>query len=148
MAKVRIICLLIANFTWGIVQSLLGLVFFIACWNRPHYLYRSSIVTTDVTCKYPRFQGGLSLGPFIFVGKGLSADELPCSPLVKHEYGHTLQSAVLGPLFLPLVGIPSFVWAQCFSSWREKHRRDYYSFYTESWADIWGKSRSDSDHSA
>ena len=57
---------------------------------------------------------------------------------IKHEYGHSVQSAYLGPLYLFVIGIPSLIWAGCFDSWREKHNKSYYWFYTESWADKLG----------
>ncbi len=50
-----------------------------------------------------------------------------------HEYGHTLQSIILGPLFLPVVGLPSLLWAglPVFRKYREKSAVSYYRFYTE-----------------
>lgn len=57
---------------------------------------------------------------------------------VKHEYGHTRQSKMLGPLYLLVIGLPSIIWAGCFDKYREKNNVSYYSFYTESWADKLG----------
>jgi hypothetical protein len=57
---------------------------------------------------------------------------------IKHEYGHSVQSAYLGPLYLFVIGIPSLIWAGFFDNWREKHNKSYYWFYTESWADKLG----------
>ena len=51
-----------------------------------------------------------------------------------HEYGHTLQSKKLGPLYLLVIGLPSLIWAGCFDDWRAKHHKSYYDFYTERWA--------------
>lgn len=52
--------------------------------------------------------------------------------VIKHEYGHTVQSKWLGWLYLIIIGIPSILWAV-------SHRyifkgKSYYSFPTESWA--------------
>jgi hypothetical protein len=45
---------------------------------------------------------GLSLGEYIFVGiKDIEGKT------IQHETGHTLQSRKLGPLYLPIVGLPS-----------------------------------------
>ena len=52
-----------------------------------------------------------------------------------HEYGHTIQSCKLGPIYLLVIGLPSIIWAGCFKNWRKKHNKSYYDFYTESWAD-------------
>ena len=51
---------------------------------------------------------GVSLGKFIFVPKSAGKD--PSEFLLNHEYGHTIQSLILGPLYLPLIGAPSFAW--------------------------------------
>ena len=55
-----------------------------------------------------------------------------------HEYGHTIQSNFLGPLFLIIIGLPSIIWAGCFDRYRRKHNISYYQFYTEKWADALG----------
>ena len=57
--------------------------------------------------------------------------------LLSHEYGHCLQSVMLGPLYLVVVGLPSFVWANVIY-----HRIEgvkYTWFYTESWANYLGE---------
>jgi hypothetical protein len=69
---------------------------------------------------------GLSLGRFIFVpAKGKS--------MLSHEYGHTIQSLILGPAYLPLVGLPSLIWNQLpyFRNKRKATGRDYYSVIFE-----------------
>ena len=72
-------------------------------------------------------RSGVSLGWFCFVPEE-AGKEMIC-----HEYGHTRQSALLGPLYLLIIGIPSFLWAIL---WRSGViRRDYHSFYTERWAE-------------
>lgn len=58
-----------------------------------------------------------------------------------HEYGHTIQSLLLGPLYLIVIGLPSFVW----SRWkrliwlRRESGIPYSWFYTERWADWLGE---------
>ena len=57
-----------------------------------------------------------------------------------HEFGHAVQSAILGPLFLPVMGIPSFLWCNlppCRRLRREKGV-SYYRFYPESTANKLG----------
>ena len=115
--------------TWGILQTLLGAFVFLANAGGPHHFYHGAVVTEW------RSRSGLSLGLFVFVG-----EDAPDRLLI-HEYGHTVQSMILGPLFLIAVGIPSVLWAglpYCKKKRREK-RISYYSFYTEKWADHWGE---------
>ena len=114
--------------TWGLVQTLLGAVVWLACPGCPHSRYRGAVVT--------RWRGrrGLSLGLFVFLPEEEDAH------LLAHEYGHTLKSLLLGPLYLPVIGLPSLVWAGLPTLERRRTRRktSYYAFYTERWADRWG----------
>ena len=61
--------------------------------------------------------------------------------LLVHEYGHTIQSLILGPLYLLLIGIPSTLWG--FSPRLNKKRKDnqisYFTFFTEKWANDLGE---------
>ena len=114
--------------TWGLFQTFLGALVFLACPGCARSLYRGGVVT--------RWKGsrGLSLGLFLFVPE--KADER----LLAHEYGHSLQSLLLGPLYLFVIGLPSVVWAGLPVLERRRERRgvSYYAFYTERWADRWG----------
>ena len=71
---------------------------------------------------------GLSLGDYIFVNA--RASDL----MIRHEAGHRRQSVMLGPLYLLIIGLPSFLWASLKRAGLFRDR-DYYSFYTEKWAD-------------
>ena len=83
--------------------------------------------------------GGMSLGMFLFVPQGLRPERE--AALLAHEYGHTFQSALLGPLYLLLVGVPSFLWANL--PWNVKKRSaqhiPYESRYPENWAEALGR---------
>lgn len=116
--------------SWGGAQTLLGLVFFLCNGRAKHEVYHGAVVTH---WKYP---SGLSLGLFVFLPEEKKESLLP------HEYGHTLQSLTLGPLYLPVIGLPSVIWARAkyFQRRRQEKNISYYSFYTERWADAWGKS--------
>lgn len=61
--------------------------------------------------------------------------------MARHEYGHTLQSLLLGPLYLLVIGLPSFLWCQLpfFQERRKRRHISYYSFFPERWADALGK---------
>lgn len=71
----------------------------------------------------------MSLGDYLFVSPMSSQKS------IQHEYGHSRQSNILGPLYLIVIGIPSLlhniVYYLCSKigiKW------NYYSFYTEYWA--------------
>ena len=77
------------------------------------------------------FPGGISLGRYILVsGRGFTD-----SKVWYHERGHSIQSMILGPLYLFVVGLPSLLWAAC---WNSGWKVSYYWFYTERWADKLG----------
>jgi hypothetical protein len=82
---------------------------------------------TDI--KKDKFDQAVSLGDFLFLEK-------QCHPnTLLHETGHSRQSKVLGPLYFLVIGLPSFVWAL---EYERNPTFDYYSFYTEKWADRLG----------
>ena len=78
--------------------------------------------------------GSVSLGEYIF----LCPSHYGSEKTVKHEKGHTIQSYYLGWLYIPVILIPSMIWAGCFEKYRQKHNISYYDFYTEKWANKLG----------
>ena len=89
----------------------------------------------------PCFYSGVSLGEYIILDPFFFGLEL--TQIIKHEYGHTKQSRMLGPLYLIVVGIPSIVrniWSRLFhKSWSTSKREAwYYSGYPENWANKLG----------
>ena len=84
-------------------------------------------------------RSSMSLGMFLF----LQNDWNPRSykRLLAHEYGHTFQSLLLGPLYLFVIGLPSFIWAglPTFEKLRRKRGISYSWLYTERWADRNGR---------
>lgn len=75
--------------------------------------------------------GSVSLGEYIF----LCPHHWRSIDTLKHENGHRIQSRMLGWLYLPLIALPSAIWAGCFVKYRKRKNRSYYWFYTEAWAD-------------
>lgn len=69
---------------------------------------------------------------YIFLSKLASKS----SYIVRHEYGHTIQSKYLGWLYLIVIGLPSIIWAFIHSNFMRN--KNYHSFYTEKWADKLG----------
>lgn len=105
---------------------------FLVLIRRKHFIYRSCVAT-----EWKRPQS-LSLGIFIFVSDKLEGRLR--EEIIIHEYGHTVQSIILGPLYFPVIAIPSAVW--CMTPALEKRRMkrgiSYYSFYPERWANRLG----------
>lgn len=117
----------LAQWTWGVIQNLLGLVLFLFLARRNHRVFHGAVITTW------KLGSSCSLGMFIFTARPYDSFTL------KHEYGHTIQSLILGPLWLFVIGLPSLIWCGCFAKYREKHKVSYYSFYTEAWANKLGE---------
>ncbi len=129
------------QFSWALPQNLLGLLLFVflllidrfvrqnAFSPRARSLFHGAVVTRW------RLSGSMSMGIFLFCD---SPDNIP---LLVHEWGHTLQSAVLGPVYLPVIGLPSLVWANlpCLRRFRRQTHCAYTSFYPERWASRWGE---------
>lgn len=130
--------------TWGILQTLLGFLHFLIYIKCKHYFYHGAIVTEWNN------RSSVSLGMFVFVTAEpyfyeklkdeYSMEELSKRLLV-HEYGHTIQSLLLGPLYLIVIGIPSTLWGflPYYNNRRKKEGLSYFSCYTESWANAWGE---------
>ncbi len=117
--------------TWGILQTFFGFILFLKNIKRRHFIYKGAVFT-----EWAR-GGGISLGLFVFVKPNAE------SGLICHEYGHTLQSLLLGPLYLLIIGLPSFIWAGLpyFRRLRKEKGISYYSLYCERWANALGNSK-------
>ena len=115
------------QWTWGLPQTLIGSAVYLVHRKDRHFDYKGACVT-----EWGK-DSGLSLGKFVFVPRGTDS-------LLKHEYGHTLQSLLLGPAYLLLVGAPSVAWFHIplFRRMREKTGRSYYSAVFEKTADKLG----------
>ncbi|HPA67985.1 MAG TPA: hypothetical protein PLA42_07665 [Tenuifilaceae bacterium] len=71
-----------------------------------------------------RERWGLTLGPYIN-SKNVRADPYR-DPLFRHEYGHTLQSRLVGPLYLTHVGLPSLFGSGLDNLGLSDHNREWY----------------------
>lgn len=122
---------ILIQLTWGLPQTLLGFVLFLYWRSKgaASRMYHGAVVTHWKT------GGGVSLGLFVFV------PEKARPGITVHEYGHCIQSLLLGPLYLPLVGVPSYVWANLpgFRKMRRETGLSYYSVYPENWANQLGE---------
>lgn len=132
------------QFTWGIVQSLLGFMMFLLHIKDKHYTYHGAIITQW------KNKSSVSLGAFVFITSTpyfsekyrnkISEKELSQRLLV-HEYGHTIQSLILGPIYLLIIGIPSTIWGflPSLNKKRREKRISYFSFFTEKNANYFGE---------
>ena len=115
---------IIIKYIWQLPQNIIGLIMGL------HYRRKGykTLAYKDRLITYWGRYTGLSLGKYIFV------NERAREYTIKHEYGHTKQSLLLGWLYLLVIGLPSLIWCNCFEKYRRKHNVSYYSFYTEKWA--------------
>ncbi len=85
--------------------------------------------------------GGVSLGLFVFYHERESRWFYPGAGLRDHEFGHTFQSRWFGPLYLLLVGLPSFAragFAIVYREWTGRRWRGYFDGWPEKQADRLG----------
>lgn len=133
------------QFTWGLPQTLVGLIYYLIHIRCSHYKFKGATVTVW------KSKSSLSLGKYIFVTedpffyyesmkKNFSEEEFS-RRLVVHEYGHTIQSLIFGPLYLITIGLPSIVWSflPYFEKKRQKDKISYFSVYPENWANHLGE---------
>lgn len=78
-----------------------------------------------VVPKLPDGIGGISLGPVSYVLPQMNKAD------IAHELdGHTVDSKIWGPLYLFVIGFPSYIWSKVYL----KKNKCYYDFYTERFA--------------
>ena len=114
-------------YAWQLPQNLLGLLLVKVLKPEESYDFNRARLYYAT-----RMRGGISLGRYIIVN---STVKDYAGRTEWHEYGHSLQSMFLGPLYLIVIGLPSLLWA---AVWRPGYGRSYYEFYTEAWADKLG----------
>lgn len=115
---------------------------FIKHFKSKHYTYRGAIITEW------NVKSSMSLGLFVFITsepyfakryKGQMSIEELSKRLLIHEYGHTIQSLILGPLYLIVIGIPSTLWGFIGAKKRKDGQIPYGAFFTEGWANRLGE---------
>ena len=126
----------IRRWTWELPQTLVGAAIALLHKEKP---LRVIEYADQKVYLYDKFNGGISLGYYSHIDwnakdhnnnvvrRGLKTS-------VSHEAkGHGTQSKWLGPLYLPVIGLPSIIhcgiYIACGRKW------NYYNFYTEKWAD-------------
>lgn len=96
----KYILVYIASFTWGIIASLLGiLVLIFSLFSKPRFETFNGCLVIILGDNW----GTFTLGPFIFSAASIDKH------LFIHEVGHCLQNVLFGPLYIPLMLIPSII---------------------------------------
>jgi len=118
---------------WEFPQLMLSVLCLFCCWLiddifRIQYDKKNKVFKV-LLCEQKR---PFSLGIFIFL-----PDSYTPMSVYEHELGHSKQSTVLGPFYFLVVCIPSVIWSYI----RNKYDKDYYTFYTEKWADKYNNIR-------
>lgn len=122
----------LVQFTWGLpVNAISGIIYLILKGKYRTEKFKNSYITY-----IPGNWGGLSLGLFIFIAEGKAEGWTNNTKI--HEYGHTIQCLLLGPLYWIVVALPSAIWCNFFADYRKKNNVSYYKLYCESWANSWG----------
>lgn len=111
---------------WQLPQHLLGLALYLIYLPVPN---KGVFITEEISA-------GISLGEIVILPKFDETD-------AKHEHGHTIQSRILGPLYLFVIGIPSLcgnlIDRFFHKGWPAKKRNKwYFSLPWEKWADKLG----------
>lgn len=119
------------SLTWGIIASLIGAFAALGALclkGKPEANGPSFIV------RIGKGWGGVSMGPFALCSEDASEHTR------RHEFGHSLQNALMGPLWPFLVGIPSAVryWIFAYRRKRGKPNPEYDSAWFEGTATEWG----------
>lgn len=124
---------------WQLPQNLAGLASLriFKCWRMRDYCGHPSRFRFYATDRY----FGVSLGMYVIVDARYY--DRGDWRVIRHEHGHQKQSLYLGPLYLPVIGLPSFLynkWDELFHKgwgWKEREKW-YYTKFGEAWADKLG----------
>lgn len=124
-------------FLWQLPQNIVG-AFCTLSYNKLHPYYTRDGDLVDVYFK-PWFNSGISLGDIIILDsmydQGVSVETLYTT--IYHEHGHQIQSRILGPLYLVLIGLPSLIGNLVFRLFKINSKY-YYKQPWEAWADKLG----------
>lgn len=120
-------------YIWQLPQHVLALIILAVYKPKENKKYKNSTVYILTKGSF-----AVSLGQYIFINKNW----LTSKNIIPHEYGHTIQSFIFGPLYLIIIGIPSIL-QNIISSYLHKRGdskmfRNYYNRFPENWADKLG----------
>ena len=121
------------SWTWGIIMTFIGACVACVCEALGYIPQKHAGATYYVIGTQP--WGGISFGPYFF-----------CCPQAgdhtkNHEFGHSLQNCIWGPLFPFVIGIPSLIRCQKFNNNTKKgipNKEEYDAIWFEGQATEWG----------
>ena len=128
-----------ALFAWELPQNVLGgalLMVQLARRNVRGVVFERERVMVEIGSV-----GAVSLGLFVFFTNSDNGYVPVGRENRDHEYGHSLQSRWLGPLYLVIVGVPSelrVLYAFVYRHVKGRRWGGYYDGFPESWADRLG----------
>ena len=120
-------------YIWQLPQNLLGLIMLL--FMKPYVSKEKYKGITYVVSK--KMSGGISLGNYVILSNSYK-DKERSQKVWDHEWGHTRDSRMFGPLYLLVIGLPSIIWAWLYGSVIAYTKNGYYKFYTEKRADRLG----------
>ncbi len=126
----------LVQWTWCLPVNLVGGIAYLICTKIKGYRWQHFGYARIVYV--PWNAGGLSMGLFIFM-KDHHRDKKWTHDTRIHEYGHTWQCLLLGPLYYIVIALPSVIWCNCFANYRKKNNIPYGKLYCEGWANAWGQ---------
>lgn len=120
-------------YLWQLPQNVSGLIL-LFIYKKEKVYHRLNGRTFYFTTE---MSSGISLGNYIIMNREDREDGM------RHEYGHTIQSRYLGPLYLLVIGLPSLlgnIWDRiAHKKWKySKSCKWYYDQPWEKWADRLG----------
>jgi hypothetical protein len=123
-------------------------------WELPQNVAGASLLAVEVlrggivTARFERERWmietegrAISLGLFVFWSQRSNRWHDLDARNRDHEWGHSVQSRRLGPLYLPIVGLPSTaraIWALVYRELTGRKWDGYYDGFPEDWADRLG----------
>jgi len=123
-------------YVWQLPQHLLGLLLVRLLKAKKHvWTHKGANIgywRFERANRFSRFISGGSFGGYILLPQRNDYEKT-----VPHENGHSIQSKMLGPLYLVIIGLPSAT-GNLLARVSEKVRRNYYRLPWERWADILG----------
>ena len=97
----------LVQWTWGLPVNLVGGIALLVCTKIKKRRYQRFGYSYIVYL--PWKSGGLSLGLFIFMKDQHKNKKWTYNTRI-HEYGHTWQCLLLGPLYYIVIALPSMIW--------------------------------------
>lgn len=138
MGKILKLLVLPLLFIWELPQLLLGIIVFMIMKSR-HKIKLIERESHRFFIETPTI--GVSLGWIIFWTKEGNRFSHLTNDCRMHEFGHALQSVMLGPFYLIVVGIPSILrvlYSKWFYNKYGQSWQNYFNGFPEKWADRLG----------